>query len=418
MWTRSRVASRIDRAARGSDEEGAHMGNLRLQWMVVASLLVACNGGQGDVAAQNASAAGQTAAAGATNPGRAVGQNAIVMTRNLFLGADLAPAIAAPNLPAFVAGTGLVVRQVTATNFPIRAKGLAAEILAAQPDLVGLQEVALWRTGPASIAPLLGAPKTASTVRYDFLQLLLDQLNAGGELYRPVVVEEEFDFEAPADENGISGDGPVPIVDAELNVRLTMRDVILARVSGSVHVSEPQSGHFQTLLALPVLGSPVPVTRGWTAIDARVRGGVAFRFVNTHLESFDPRALHPSIRALQAAELAAPGGPASGDLPVVLVGDLNSDDDTVAPDDQQAYRALLAAGFVERSTGDPLGCCIESSFDLTTGTAAEFDHQVDHVMTNAPSIVRLVSSSVTGRTMVNGFWDSDHAGLVSELHIR
>jgi len=167
-----------------------------------------------------------------------------------------------------------------------------------------------------------------------------------------------------------------------------------------------------------VLGSPLPVTRGWTAVDARVRGGVAFRFVNTHLESFDPRALHPSIRALQAAELAAAGGPATGDLPVVLVGDLNSDDDTVVPDDQQAYRALLDAGFVERSTNNPLGCCIESSFDLTSGTAAEFDHQVDHILTNAPGVVRLVSSFVTGRTMVNGFWDSDHAGLVSELHIR
>jgi endonuclease/exonuclease/phosphatase family metal-dependent hydrolase len=393
------------------------MSSLNMHSMVVASLLAACAGRDPDVAAQDISG-GQPAAASATNPGRAIGQNATVMTRNLYLGADLAPAIGAANLPAFVAGTGLVVRQVTATSFPTRAKGLAAEILAAEPDLVGLQEVALWRTGPASIAPLLGAPRTASTVRYDYLQLLLDQLNADQERYRPVVIEEEFDFEAPADENGIAGDGPVPIVDAELNVRLTMRDVILERVGKGVHTSNPQSGHFQTLLALPVLGSPLPVTRGWTSVDARVRGGVAFRFVNTHLESFDPRALHPSIRALQARELAAAGGPATGDLPVVLVGDLNSDDDTVVPDDQQAYRALLDAGFVERSTNNPLSCCIESSFDLTTGTAAEFDHQVDHILTNAPGVVRLVSSFVTGRTMVNGFWDSDHAGLVSELHIR
>ena len=88
----------------------------------------------------------------------------------------------------------------------------------------------------------------------------------------------------------------------------------------------------------------------------------------------------------------AAGGPATGELPVVLLGDLNSDDDTVVPDDQQAYRVLLDAGFVERSTGDPLSCCIESSFDLTTGTAAEFDHQVDHVLTNAPDTVRLVES--------------------------
>ena len=44
-------------------------------------------------------------------------------------------------------------------------------------------------------------------------------------------------------------------------------------------------------------------------------------------------------------------------------------DDTVAPDDQQAYLALRSAGFVERSTADPLSCCIHS-YDLTTGSAA------------------------------------------------
>ena len=394
------------------------MRNLRLQSTVwTAALLAACSGQETGLDRQSTAREDRTAAVEASS-GRALGHIATVMTRNLYLGADLGPAIGAPDLPSFVAATGGVLRQVTATNFPVRAKGLAAEILSVQPDLVGLQEVALWRTGPPSIAPLLGAPKTASTVRYDYLQLLLDELNAGKERYRAVVIQEEFDFEAPADENRVSGDGPAPIVDAELNARLTMRDVILERVDGGVHTSQPQSAHFQTLLKLPVLGSPLPVARGWTAIDARVRGGLPFRFVNTHLESFDPRVLHPSIRALQASELAAAGGPATGELPVVLVGDLNSDDDTVVPDDQQAYRALLAAGFVERSTGNPLSCCIESSFDLTTGTAAEFDHQVDHIMTDAPDLVQLVSSSVTGRTMNNGWWDSDHAGVSSELRIR
>lgn len=369
------------------------------------------------IAGTAALAALLAAPAAARSDAVAKGHVARVMTRNLYLGADLGPAIGAPSLPAFVSATGAVLRQVTASNFPVRAKGLAAEILSAAPDLVGLQEVALWRTGPASIAPLLGAAPTASQVRYDFLALLLAQLNAGEERYRPVVVQEEFDFEAPADENAIANDGAAPIPNAELNARLTMRDVILERVDAGVHAWNPQGGHFQHLLVLPVLGSPLPVTRGWTRVDARVRGGLPFRFVNTHLEAFDPRTVHPSVRALQAAELAAEGGPATGELPVVLVGDLNSDDDTVVPDDQQAYRVLLAAGFAERSTGDPLSCCIES-YDLTTGTVAELDHQVDHVMTNAPDLVTLVDSGVTGRTMANGWWDSDHAGVWSALRMR
>ena len=49
------------------------------------------------------------------------------------------------------------------------------------------------------------------------------------------------------------------------------------------------------------------------------------------------------------------------------------------------------------------------------GNIADFDHKVDHVMTNKPKKVKLVSSGVTGRNPVNGFWDWDHAGLFSGL---
>src|SRR6185436_8695519 len=148
--------------------------------------------------------------------------------------------------------------------------------------------------------------------------------------------------------------------------------------------ANPDAGHFANLLPVEILGQKVPVTRGWTATDAKVRGSHWFRFVNTHLEAFDPAFLVPSIRALQAAELVAPGGPATSTLPVVLVGDLNSDDDTVSPGDQQAYRVLLEAGMVERSTNDPLSCCLNSPLlaEGAGGSIADFDHQVDHVMTD------------------------------------
>lgn len=348
------------------------------------------------------------------------GKVAGVMTRNLYLGANLAPAIGAPSLEAFVAANGQILREVSANDFPTRAKGLAQEILAEEPDLVGLQEVALWRTAPPSLTPVLTGEPTATTVRYDYLKLLLEKLNKGPgpNRYEAVVVQNEFDLEAPGDENGVAGDGPNPaIANAEINGRLTMRDVILAKRGNGVETANPQSGNFKTLLAVPILGKPLTIKRGWTAVDARVRGSHWFRFVNTHLEAFDPAALVPSIRSLQARELVAPGGPATGSLPVVLVGDLNSDDDTVSPGDQQAYRALLGAGLVERSTDDPLSCCINSSLLGVGqgGSIADFDHQVDHVMTDAPADVKLEESTVTGRQPVNGLWDSDHAGIYSAL---
>ena len=61
------------------------------------------------------------------------------MTRNVYLGADLTPAILAPTLPSFVAANGQILRDVTANDFPTRAKGLADEILATSPDLVGFK---------------------------------------------------------------------------------------------------------------------------------------------------------------------------------------------------------------------------------------------------------------------------------------
>lgn len=347
-----------------------------------------------------------------------------VMTRNLYLGADLSPAIESKSTSEFIEANGAIYRQVEATNFPVRAKGLAKEILESEPDLVGLQEVALWRTAPPSLGPVFSGKPEATTVKYDFLQLLLAQLNKRKALYKPVVVQDEFDFEAPADANGQPGDGPGGgtgvLANAETNARLTMRDVILKRLHSGVKTTNPKSGHFAHLLVEKVAGAKeVTVTRGWVSVDASVRGSRKFHFVDTHLESFDNQTEVPSIRALQAGELAAPGGPATSKLPVILVGDLNSDVKTeVKPGDGQAYRVLTQAGFRERSTYKPLGCCIESSYDLRTGSAAEFNHKVDHIMTSDPREVKLLASKVTGRKKQNGYWDSDHAGLFSSLDLR
>lgn len=354
-------------------------------------------------------------------PGKPKGTEVTVMTRNLYLGADLTPAIASPNLESFFEATGAIMRTVDASNFPVRAKGLAQEILEQEPDLVGLQEAALWRTAPPSLLALK-APPSATTVKYDFLAELLKQLNKKKTTYRAVVVNPEFDFEAPANYDGQPGGGPGPglLANTEVNARLTMRDVILARVGAGVQTSNPQMGHYTHLLVEKVAGTAeVAVTRGWVSVDATVRGSRKFHFVDTHLESFDPASVVPSIRAQQASELVGPGGPAdpANKLPVILLGDLNSDVKTeVQPGDGQAYRVVTEAGFRERSATKPLGCCIDSD-DLKGGSVKDMNHKVDHILTDAPSKVKLVSAAVTGRQKHNGWWDSDHAGLASVLRI-
>jgi Endonuclease/Exonuclease/phosphatase family len=348
------------------------------------------------------------------------GKEVNVMTRNLYLGADLSPAIAAETPEQLVTAAGIIFRQVLANNFPLRAEGLADEILQTKPDLVGLQEVAGWETTPISPA--------GTELTLDYLDLLLAELNGGKgkggkgkSQYRVVEVQNEFGAEAPADVNGVPDDGPpLPLFgnDGEVIGKLQMRDVILARNGAGVQTWNEDGDNFDSNLELPVGGQVVEILRGWTATDAKVRGSHPFRFVNTHLEAFDP-----FIREDQAEELVAAGGPATGPLPVILVGDINSDDDTVEGPgltDRLAYEALLDAGFVERSTANPLSCCIDSPF-LEVGKGgdiSQFDHQVDHVMTDAPALVKLKSSTVTGRQPVNNFWDSDHAGVFSSLKVK
>jgi Endonuclease/Exonuclease/phosphatase family len=343
-----------------------------------------------------------------------------VMTRNIFLGADLGPALNATSAQEFIEANGAILREVDETNFPLRAQGLAEEILEKKPDLVGIQEGAWWRTNPTPGAPHQGDDPgfIAQTNKYDFLQLLLDQLNAKTSKnykgYELAVVGTEFDFEAPTDYDNNPSTG---LLGGEIQGRLTMRDAILVRKGGGVKVSNPQSGHFQNLFTPVISGITVPVTRGWVSVDAKASKGkgkkkksVKFRFVNSHFEAFDDETQRPSIRALQAQELLA--GPASPKRSIIL-GDFNSNVPGVQPGDEQAYQTLLDGGFSERSDA-PLSCCVNDLFAPTN----TFDHQVDHVMTNMGKKVKLARSVVTGTTQVNGIYNSDHAGVFSKLIVK
>src|SRR3954454_20539705 len=104
-----------------------------------------------------------------------------VMTRNLFLGADLSPAINARTIPEAIDGAGTVWNELQSTKFAERAVPLAREIKASRADLVGLQEVALWRKqtpsdgGAKPISPLAGATP-ATAVEQDFLAILQREL--------------------------------------------------------------------------------------------------------------------------------------------------------------------------------------------------------------------------------------------------
>jgi endonuclease/exonuclease/phosphatase family metal-dependent hydrolase len=323
-----------------------------------------------------------------------------VMTRNLYLGADLTRSITATTIPDLLAANAQIFANVQTTNFPERAKSLAREIANADPTLVGLQEVALWRSGA------FNDPAPATNVEYDFLASLQSELAAIGAPYDVVRLQQEADLEAPA--------GAPYFKD----FRLTMRDAILVKagLGSEVQLSNAQSANFATNLTLTTgTGQTITVLRGWTSTDATVNKR-AFRFVDTHLEAF-----HPLIRLAQAQELVAPTGPVgSATGKVVLVGDMNSGPDLASPADRLAYQALIGGGLADTwpvaNPGNPGFTCCFSEL-LNDPSASALDERIDMVMTKGS--VGVLSSSITGKDADNrtpsGLWPSDHAGVVAGL---
>ena len=353
-----------------------------------------------------------------------------VMTRNLYLGADLGPAISANSICGAIDAGGTILNDVDASDFPARAKLLAQEIKSTKPDLVGLQEVALWREQTPS--DFTGTP--AETVRYDFLQSLLDELKAAGAEYTVAVVQEEFDQELPADVDGndATGAGPFASCGADKDGRLTMRDAILVKKGSKVKVSNPQMGQFQNLYEVNLAGLlPIDVERGWVSVDAKIKAkknkdgetkkrGAKFHFVNAHLEAFGD----PEIRTAQARELFAAGGPLQTKKQLIFVADINSGspEDRIGPPfttpgDEGAYNALVDE-FGISDLGARQTCCYPGT-DRTDIADYRLDHTVDHIM--AKPKVKQLKSKLTGTdpdvVTPSNQVSSDHAGVWSKLQL-
>jgi endonuclease/exonuclease/phosphatase family metal-dependent hydrolase len=300
-----------------------------------------------------------------------------VMVRNLYFGADLAPAIAAQTLPEFIGAVTGIFATVQASAPSARVAAVAEEIAAAKPDLVGLQEVALWRSQfPPDFAP---APN-ATTVEFDFLQILLAELAARGEDYEVVAVHVTNDIEAPA----LTPAGPCC-----------------------------QEGTFTAQLPLTLPGGLVYVQkRGWLSVDVRLRGA-QFRFITSHLET-DAAA---PIQEQQGLEIVA--GPAASRLPVIFVCDCNSRADGTGT---ATYAGLLGAGFedtwFERHPHNPgLTCCQDENL---RNEESKFDRRIDLIMLRGRSQVlraRVVGDEPDERS-VGGLWPSDHAGVVARLRLQ
>lgn len=335
-----------------------------------------------------------------------------VMTQNLYVGADIFRVFDAQTPQEIPLVVSQILGTVFATDFPARARAIAAEIAHSRPHLVGLQEVSLIRVqSPGDF--LLGNPTPAQTVLFDYLDILLDALEEAGVSYHVAAEVDNADVELPF----VAGfDGGVPQLD---DVRLTDRDVVLAR--SDVSTSHAVGRNYAINVVLPIAGTTIEFLRGYAAVDATVKGRT-YRFVSTHLEVGSS----PPAAAVQAAQMQELLGELHGEpLPVILVGDLNS-----APDDPptQPYAQALAEGYVDtwlERVGPPASgftCCQTETLD---DPVSQLDERIDHVFVRndsgfpafshlGPVRSRVVGDEPADRTP-SGLWPSDHAGVAARL---
>src|SRR5436190_2010256 len=160
---------------------------MRRRSAILVALLLACSDQHplGPTPAPLSHRAPAAGAAASDPPG------VTALTWNVYVGADIERVVRARTAEEAIALATEEWAHVRATNFPARASALAQAIAAQRPQLVGLEELAIYRTTDRPFEEL------ATHVAYDFLALLLDTLHARGLDYSAAAVDRTTDIQMP-----------------------------------------------------------------------------------------------------------------------------------------------------------------------------------------------------------------------------
>ena len=331
------------------------------------------------------------------------GPQLTVLTRNLYLGTGLDDAIGATTREQLVEAVTQDWANVLATDLPARAGALADEIAAARPDVVGLQEVTLWRDQtPGDITSTV--TPNATHVVFDFLALLQAELVARDVPYTAVSASTNADVEFPR-----HGDSPTGLVD----VRATDRDVILVRAGLAAEFGNPRHGHYDAVLRLPSVSGEVASLRGWASIDYRPGTRSSVRFLATHLEVQTPESA-AAVQERQGAELLALVD--ASPYPVIALGDFNT---PASGEGTPTYGRLTAvlrdAWAAARPTDAGPTCCQE---ELLTNRDGAESRRIDLILTSEDWPVD--GASVVGDEPFQDVaprWATDHLGVTARITI-
>jgi len=343
-----------------------------------------------------------------------------VMTRNLYHGGDIAPVLAVgfSDLELLTETAAGVWAEVQGNDFHERVVALVDEIEAADPAVVGLQELAEFTT--FALNPATGSFVVTGGI--DFEAILEEELSSRGLPYSILAVQPSTVVRVPVAGMDMGG----TFIPTQL-VQLAVQDGVLARNDLTVESVTQANYGVAVPLGTDPFGNPIEMKRGWIRVDTDV-GGVAHHFVSTHME-IQPFAPY---QMLQTEELLTEvvGGL---DGVTILMGDFNSNaagsegDPTWTP----TYQMVRESGFTDLwamthpgSASQGLTCCQAS--DLLNPVPT-FYERVDFIFMKADALkgpdghlpgvatIELVGVDPELKTVPNGLWPSDHAGLVADL---
>lgn len=316
------------------------------------------------------------------------------MTYNVYVGSSAEPLFSVENLLQVPTEVAIMYNNVIAADFPGRATAIAKSIYTQQPHVIGLQEISLIRhQSPGD--RIAGGTVQAEEVVLDYLQILMDALQAEGLSYQVAEKVENLDIEMPMfTETGID------------DIRLTDFDVILAR--NDVEISRPMNANYANALTIEMFG--LEVKRGFAAVDLTV-SGETYRVVNTHLE-----VITEEIRVAQIQELV--DILADETLPIILLGDFNT-----RASDGTAYQLLLSEGYMDLwqmdSEGTGKTCCQDNDI---LNEISDLSVRIDHIFVrNIPLPVSVQTQTVGDKSsdrLMSGLWPSDHAGVVAQIEFE
>jgi endonuclease/exonuclease/phosphatase family metal-dependent hydrolase len=358
-----------------------------------------------------------------------------VMSRNLYLGADVGVALAKiPNMPA---AAQFMWEQVQKTDFSKRKKILAAEIQAESPDVIGIQEATIWYCKAHFWS--------SKTEVFNFTKELLSELDGD------YIIAEKDGVEA---NNPGFSIGPIPLLtkvtdakafqplfgqnDADCGFQIG--DALLIKKSLKQYVNQVGNSEYEAVYK--VVPTLMEIYRGYTWADITMQGANV-RFVTTHLESLWDENKIPKA-ADQARQLAK--DLSSTKSPIVVIGDFNSDPrdprpkNIPNPGEQptasdkcpagsttcNAYKVMKNAGFIDSGpdASDPNTFSWGMNALLTgpdskrlkaaqdMGNKNGFTDRLDYIFVK--NGMKVLSSRMIGQTPPYG---TDHAGVVTELNV-